>query len=95
MRRPSRSRPYASESSTIYFKILDSTGVEIDSICGSEDFVAGSTTDGWQTGSKVRYGKLDIGRIEIECHHHRNIHIQLTTYDCSERTPFWIRLFFV
>jgi gliding motility-associated-like protein len=65
--------------------ILDSTGVEIDSICGKADFVAGENTDDWNVyqGDILWKNWTTVG-FDVSPYHNRQIKVRLTTKDCLD-----------
>ncbi|MDR0789385.1 MAG: gliding motility-associated C-terminal domain-containing protein [Bacteroidales bacterium] len=65
--------------------ILDSTGAEIDSVCGKADFVAGENTTDWNVyqGSILWKDWTAVG-FDMSAYHNKKIKIRLTTKDCAD-----------
>jgi len=71
------------------FQLLNNFDMEIDPTCGSADFVAGNTTQGWTYGSSTTLCKnwTTVG-FDVSAYHGQIIKVRLTTYDCSPTAHF-------
>jgi gliding motility-associated-like protein len=65
--------------------ILDSTGAEIDALCGKADFVAGENTTDWHVyqGNILWKDWTAVG-FDMSPYHNRKIKVRLTTKDCAD-----------
>ncbi len=71
------------------FQLLNSYNMEIDPACGSADFIAGNTTQGWVNGGSATVCKnwTTVG-FDVSAYHGQVVKIRLTTYDCSPTAHF-------
>ena len=73
----------AAEQPRFTFRILDTTGAEVNSGCYSADFVADASL-GWNTYGDVLWKNWTTVGVDLTPLHGQRIYVKLTTYDCAQ-----------